>query len=73
MFIVRYHVELILFVPVAAGQTRDVFAGFLNLAWEIDVWGRIRRSDEAALAELFARFGSARKLGRSPPSGETSK
>jgi multidrug efflux system outer membrane protein len=28
--------------------------GRFNLAWEFDVWGRIRRSTEAALAELLA-------------------
>jgi multidrug efflux system outer membrane protein len=42
------------FVPVPSGQTKEVFSGLLNFAWEIDVWGRIRRSNEAALAELFA-------------------
>ena len=41
-------------VPVIPGQTSDTFAGFFNLAWELDVWGRIRRSNEAALADLFA-------------------
>ena len=42
------------FVPAPGGQTKDVFAGLFNLAWELDVWGRIRRSTEAALAELLA-------------------
>ena len=28
--------------------------GVLNAAWELDVWGRIRRSNEAARANLFA-------------------
>jgi multidrug efflux system outer membrane protein len=36
------------------GTTRNFFYGFLDLAWEIDVWGRIRRSTEAARAELYA-------------------
>src|SRR5262249_22049355 len=26
-----------------------------NLAWELDIWGRIRRSNEAALGDLLAR------------------
>ena len=30
-------------------------SGLLNVAWEIDVWGRIRRSTEAAQAGLFAQ------------------
>jgi outer membrane protein, multidrug efflux system len=42
------------FLPALPGQTIDVFSGRFNLAWEFDVWGRIRRSNEAALAELFA-------------------
>ena len=42
------------FLPVLPGQTTDVFSARFTLAWEFDVWGRIRRSNEAALAELFA-------------------
>jgi multidrug efflux system outer membrane protein len=42
------------FIPVPGGQTKDLFMGRFNLAWEFDVWGRIRRSTEAALAELLA-------------------
>jgi len=36
------------------GDTADFFLGALDLAWEIDVWGRIRRATEAARAELLA-------------------
>jgi multidrug efflux system outer membrane protein len=32
----------------------DLFYGAFALAWEIDVWGRIRRSSEAAQQQLFA-------------------
>lgn len=35
--------------------TFNTFAGMLNATWEIDVWGRIRRSTEAARANLFAQ------------------
>ena len=42
------------FVGIPSGMEDNIFAGLLDLAWEIDVWGRIRRSNEAALAELFA-------------------
>ncbi len=35
--------------------TFNAFGGLLNLAWELDVWGRIRRSTEAARANLFAQ------------------
>ena len=46
------------FVPFddAGGNiTFNTFAGLLNATWEIDVWGRIRRSTEAARANLFAQ------------------
>jgi multidrug efflux system outer membrane protein len=32
----------------------NAFLAALNASWEIDLWGRIRRSTEAARAELFA-------------------
>jgi multidrug efflux system outer membrane protein len=41
-------------VQTPNGQTNDAFKGVFNLAWELDVWGRIRRSTEASLAELLA-------------------
>ena len=56
----------------AFGNTKNVaFPGFPNpfnyyvqgnLAWEIDVWGRIRRSNEAALGDLLAREENRRAL-----------
>ena len=33
----------------------NAFGALLNATWEIDVWGRIRRSTEAARANLFAQ------------------
>ncbi len=36
------------------GRTSDLFLGALDLAWEIDVWGRIRRATEAARSDLLA-------------------
>jgi multidrug efflux system outer membrane protein len=41
-------------LELPAGGTDNLFIGGLSAAWEIDVWGRIRRSNEAARAELFA-------------------
>jgi multidrug efflux system outer membrane protein len=38
----------------APNQTGNVFLGAFQMAWEIDVWGRIRRATEASLADLFA-------------------
>jgi multidrug efflux system outer membrane protein len=42
--------------PLAAGTSNTFDAYFLDLgvAWEIDVWGRLRRSTEAGRAELLA-------------------
>jgi multidrug efflux system outer membrane protein len=45
------------FVPdleLPEGGTDTLFLGGLAATWEIDVWGRIRRSNEAARAELLA-------------------
>lgn len=54
------------------GNTKNVaFPGFPNpfnyyaqgnLSWEIDIWGRIRRSNEAALGDLLAREENRRAL-----------
>lgn len=38
------------------------YFGVGNLNWEIDVWGRIRRSTEAALADLLAREENRRAV-----------
>lgn len=35
-------------------QTFNSFLGTFNLAWEIDLWGRIRRATEASQADLLA-------------------
>ena len=42
------------FFPFTGNQTLNVFGGSLNMAWEIDLWGRIRRATEAARAQLLA-------------------
>lgn len=41
--------------PAAIGlsQNRSQLVGLLNAAWEPDLWGRIRRSNEAALAQYL--------------------
>ena len=41
-------------LPAPGGSTTDSFLAVANLAWEVDVWGRIRRATEAARAELLA-------------------
>jgi len=40
--------------------TFDTFLGTFNLAWEIDVWGRIRRATEAARADYLAAEAARR-------------
>ncbi len=42
------------FFGFTGNETFNVFAGTFNLAWEIDLWGRIRRATEAARAQLLA-------------------
>ncbi len=42
------------FFPSTTNATFNDFLGAFDLAWELDVWGRIRRSTEAAGAELLA-------------------
>jgi len=37
----------------AAPTTNNLYYGFLSASWEIDIWGRIRRSNEQARASLL--------------------
>lgn len=57
--------------PALGRMTTFTFPGFPNpfayslygnLAWEIDVWGRVRRSNEAARADLFSREENRRAV-----------
>jgi multidrug efflux system outer membrane protein len=43
-----------------ANPTFNSFVGTFNLAWEIDVWGRIRRATESARAEYLAAEAAQR-------------
>lgn len=40
--------------PTPGSGTQNLYLGVLNAAWELDVWGRIRRATEAARAEMLA-------------------
>ena len=44
----------VLGVPALGASRDNSFLLAAGMAWEIDVWGRIRRANEAARAELFA-------------------
>ena len=35
-------------------KTDDFFSGTMTMSWELDIWGRVRRSNEAARAILLA-------------------
>ena len=35
-------------------RTDDFFIATMSMSWELDIWGRVRRSSEAARATLFA-------------------
>jgi multidrug efflux system outer membrane protein len=41
-------------LPPGANPTANNYAAFLSASWELDLWGRIRRQNEAAQANLFA-------------------
>lgn len=51
-------------VPLAAGTppVANAYEVSGTASWELDLWGRIRRSNEAALAELLATEESRRAL-----------
>ena len=44
------------FTPIPAGMDRrnDFWEVFLNGAWEIDIWGKIRRATESARAQVLS-------------------
>jgi multidrug efflux system outer membrane protein len=44
----------------AGGVTFNSFTGLFNLAWELDVWGRIRRATEAARADYLGSIDAQR-------------
>jgi multidrug efflux system outer membrane protein len=44
----------VLGLPGGQPSTNNLYFGALSASWEIDIWGRIRRSNEAARASLLA-------------------
>ncbi len=40
-------------VVAKAPRASDAYSATMNASWEIDIWGRVRRSNEAALAVLL--------------------
>ncbi len=41
-------------IPTESGEAPSIVAGFGSLNWELDFWGKFRRANEAARAELLA-------------------
>ena len=39
---------------IGSNKTTNAFLGAFQMAWEVDIWGRIRRATEASLANLLA-------------------
>jgi len=44
------------------GATANGFAGYLGAAWELDLWGRVRRLDEQARAQYYASEAGRRAV-----------
>jgi multidrug efflux system outer membrane protein len=44
----------VLGLPGGGPSTNNLYFGALSASWELDIWGRIRRSNEAARASLLA-------------------
>ena len=49
-------------VPSGIDRTNDTFAATVNVGWELDLWGRIRRANEAARAEMLAADDARRAV-----------
>ena len=41
-------------LPIGTQQVSETYQATINVGWELDVWGRIRRASEAARADLLA-------------------
>src|SRR5262249_3974003 len=48
--------------PNVPNTARDLYLGALQATWEIDVWGQLRRSNEAAQAQLLATEAGRRSV-----------
>jgi multidrug efflux system outer membrane protein len=45
-----------------AGTHSNAFTGNVQMQWELDVWGRVRRSSESARAQYFASIEARRDI-----------
>ena len=49
-------------LPSGISRTNDLYNAALNVGWELDIWGKIRRATEAARADLLASEESKRTV-----------
>lgn len=49
-------------LPAGISRTNDLYNAALNVGWELDIWGKIRRATEAARADLLASEESKRTV-----------
>jgi len=49
-------------VPPGIARTNDLYNASLNVGWELDFWGRIRRATESARANLLAQEEARRTV-----------
>jgi len=49
-------------VPGGISRTNDIYNASINVGWELDFWGKIRRSTEAARANLLAQEEARRTV-----------
>lgn len=49
-------------LPTTGSTAQNLFLGGLSAAWEFDIWGRIRRSNQVALAQLLATEAGRRAV-----------
>ena len=52
---VRFSEQRAVPLPLGTDVISNSFEGSFNLSWELDLWGRVLRSNEAARAELLGR------------------
>ena len=49
-------------IPPGIERTNDIYNAALNIGWELDFWGKIRRATEAARANLLAQEEARRSV-----------
>ncbi|MEA1889981.1 MAG: efflux transporter outer membrane subunit [Pseudomonadota bacterium] len=49
-------------LPAGISRTNDLYNASLNVGWELDLWGKIRRATEAARANLLAQEEARRTI-----------